>query len=211
MPASMLEIFQDAEAIRRRLADVALNDAARAMIDGPNGLVATGDLVAVSRRLASDGMPREAAAILAQALTRPAAVWWACRAARWEPGGGPTARELPAVEAAEAWLRDRQQWRAYAANDAAKSAGLASPGGCAALAAFLAGESMAPSHLEPLPPLPHLSGLAVAAGMELAATRRPQEIAADAAWRALLERGWSIAAGEDVWTQDTPGHSDAGG
>lgn len=206
----MLEIFEDAEAVRRRLSDVALSDAARVMIDEPSGPAAGGDLVAVSRRLASSGMPREAGAVLAQALTRPAAVWWACRAARWEPGGGPTAKELPAVEAAEGWLRDRQQWRAYTANDAAKSAGLTSPAGCAALAAFLAGESMAPSHLEPLPPLPHLSGLAVAAGLELAATRRPKEIGADAAWRALLERGWSIAAGEDVWPQDTPGQSDAG-
>jgi hypothetical protein len=200
MSAVMLELFEDAEAARRRLSEAAIGDEARGIVE--DSVAATGgDLVAVSRALAAGGLVRDAAAVLAQALARPAAVWWACRAALGEPGGGPTDKERPAVEAAEAWLRDRQQWRAYAANDAAKACGMASPAGCAALAAFLAGESMAPSHLEPLPPPSHLAGMAVVAAIELAATRRPSHIGADV-WQELLERGWKIAAGEDSWLEE---------
>jgi len=136
--------------------------------------------------------------VLAQSLSRRAATWWACRVARLEAGGSPTPKELRTLEAAEAWVKHPEQLRAYAAQDAANVAGLSSPAGCAALAAFLAGESLAPPHLDPLPPLPHLAGMAAAGAVKLAAARRApaepnQELSR------LLAAGFAIAAGSDTW------------
>jgi hypothetical protein len=105
---------------------------------------------------------------------------------------------LGAIETAEAWVRQPEQLKAYAAQDASRIAGLASPAGCAALAAFLAGDSLAPPHLDPLTPLPHLAGLAAA--VKLAAARRaPAE--PNAELMRLLDAGFAVATGIDTWEE----------
>jgi hypothetical protein len=201
MELSVLETFADEAAVRQRLELAELSGAVLGLetVDA-----AGGGLVNLAKTLLAEGAaPRLVAGVLAQALSRPAAVWWACRAAHAEHGGGVAEMERPALEAAEAWLRSPEQWRAYAANEAAKGIGLASPAGCAALAAFLAGESIGPSHLEPLPPQPQLAGMAAAAAVELAATRRIVGETADP-WLPLLDIGFAIAAGADCWPQVNP-------
>ena len=95
-------------------------------------------------------------------------------------------------------MRQPEQLKAYAAQDAANVAGLASPSGCAALAAFLAGESIAPPHLDPLPPLPHLAGMAAAGAVKLAAARRAAADTTQELSR-LLAAGFAIASGSDTW------------
>ncbi|NDE17257.1 hypothetical protein EBZ80_20230, partial [bacterium] len=109
-------------------------------------------------------------------------------------------RPLMALETAEAWVRQPEQLKAYAAQDASRIAGLASPAGCAALAAFLAGDSLAPPHLDPLTPLPHLAGLAAAGAVKLAAARRaPAE--PNAELMRLLDAGFAVATGIDTWEE----------
>lgn len=199
MEMPTLTTFADEQAVRQRLQAAELTDAIEALSQAAGRGFQPAILVKLVETLQNSGAaPNLVARVLAQALSRPAAVWWACRAAREEHAGGVAEAELPALEAAEAWLRSPEQWRAHAANEAAKTAGLASPAGCAALAAFLAGESIGPSHLDPLPPEPQLAGMAAAAAVELAATRRLPEPGVDP-WKPLIERGLAIAAGSDHW------------
>ena len=200
MEAAMRESYADEAAARRRLEDAGLAAAVVAAC-ADDDMLADGHLERWAASLRDRGVAAEVVAgVLAQALTRQAAVWWACRVARCEPGGGIAEAELPAVESAEAWLRSPEQWRAYAASSAAESVGLGTPAGCAALAAFLSGDSIAPSHLDPLAPQPHLAGMAAAAAVELAATRRPLHGGTDA-WGPLLAIGFAIASGNDSWQE----------
>jgi len=198
MTSPTLEQYPTQEAARMRLAKLELAEPVVAVVEQPDGTLAGGSLVESARALVKAGLAEDAVSLLAQALTRRAAAWWACRVTRLEAGGSATPKELRAIEAAEAWVRQPEQLKAYAAQDAANVAGLASPAGCAALATFLAGDSLAPPHLDPLPPLPHLAGMAAAGAVKLAAARRaPAEPSQEL--RRMIDAGFAIAAGTDTW------------
>lgn len=189
------------------LADRPAVDAAVAI--GPEFLVAVSALL-------SGGRGPDAAAILGQTLSRRAAVWWACRAARSEPRltdprMGPEGVALPqpevaALEAAEAWVRSPGQALARAAESAARHAA-GTPAGCAALAAFLAGESLSPPEAPVVPPPEHLAGLAAVGAVRLAAVRHQPELEAETL-RRLIEDGVALTAGTGSW-EGTPQPADA--
>ena len=181
-----------------RLAKLELAEPVVAVVEQPDGTLAGGSLVESARALVKAGMAEDAVSVLAQSLSRRGAAWWACRVARLEAGGSPTPKELRALETAEAWVRQPEQLKAYAAQDASNVAGLANPSGCAALAAFLAGESIAPPHLDPLPPLAHLAGMAAAGAVKLAAARRAPAEPKQELLR-LIDAGFAIASGSDTW------------
>ena len=198
MAATTLEQYPTQEAARMRLAKLELAEPIVAVVEQPDGTLAGGSLVESARALVKAGLAEDAVSVLAQSLSRRGAAWWACRVARLEAGGSPTPKELRALEAAEAWVRQPEQLKAYAAQDAANVAGLANPSGCAALAAFLAGESIAPPHLDPLPPLPHLAGMAAAGAVKLAAARRAPAQPKQELLR-MIDAGFAIASGSDTW------------
>lgn len=198
MTPSTLEQYPTQEAARMRLAKLELAEPVVAVVEQPDGTLAGGSLVESARALVKAGLAEDGVCLLAQALTRRAAAWWACRVTRLEAGGTATPKELRAIEAAEAWVRQPEQLKAYTAQDAANVAGLASPAGCAALAAFLAGDSLAPPHLDPLPPLPHLAGMAAAGAVKLAAARRAPAEPSQELLR-MIAAGFAIAAGTDTW------------
>ncbi len=199
MSDTQYEMYPDAEAARTRLASADLGPEAALALPTDETLLDNGSLVPAARRLLAQGLAEDAAKVLGQALTRRAAAWWVCRIARDEPDG-PAAREMPALEAAESWVRTPEQWRAYAAQASSEEVGLTSPSGCAALAAFLAGDAISPPNVPVVAPPAHGPGIVAAAAAVLAAERRrPAE--AEARLAALLALGFAIAAGADSWNE----------
>jgi hypothetical protein len=84
---------------------------------------------------------------------------------------------LAAVEAAEAWVyrpTDETRRNAMARAQAAK---FDSPGAWAAVGAFWSGGSIAPPDLPAVPPAPHLTGVAVAGAITLAAVQTEPALA----------------------------------
>ncbi len=132
------------------------------------------DVPAAVLALRSAGLAGEAARLVAFALPKREAVWWACMCARAVPAEVKNDDRL-ALEQAEAWVfkpTDETRRQAFAHAQAAE---FGTPEAWAAVAAFWSGDSMAPAGQAPVPPAPNLAGTAVAGSVALAAVRtRPE-------------------------------------
>ena len=163
----------------------------KAALECAAGRTNVGEVVAA---LAQAGFGIEATRVLAHALPKREAVWWACMcAAHTAPTALPEA-DRKVRELAESWVRQQSMDFARAAMDEAKLAGFQSPEAWAGVAAFWSGDSLAPADAPIVPPPPHLTGLAVAGAVALAsvrtdAARQPQRLAM------FLQSAQDIAAG----------------
>jgi hypothetical protein len=144
--------------------------------------------------LEAAGFDAEAARLVAHALPKREAVWWACMCAAHTAPADLAEAERTALAAAELWVRAQTDAARRAAMAQAQATGFSSPEAWAAVAAFWSGESMAPEGQPAVPPAPHLTGTAVAGSVALSAvrgqvSRRPARL------RRFLESGRNIAAG----------------
>jgi hypothetical protein len=129
------------------------------------------DAAAGLAALQDAGLDAEACRLLAHALPRREAVWWACMCARHSAPAALDAADRLALEAAEAWVYRGEDATRRSGFAHAQAARFASPEAWAAVAAFWCGESMAPAGQVPVPPAPHLAGGAVIGSVLLAAVR----------------------------------------
>jgi|SRR5580658_312914 hypothetical protein len=147
------------------------------------------------RRLAEAGQRLPAVTMLAYALPKREAVWWACTAARHTSAlFGPEATARPAIEAAEGWVRQPIEATRRLAERAAKRTGTGSPAGLAALAAFWSGGSLAPANVPAVPPPDLLSGKAVLGAVKLAAMQR-SSLPTEMRLEGFLDMALDIATG----------------
>jgi hypothetical protein len=86
-----------------------------------------------------------------------------------------------------------------AAHAAAEAAGLAHPAGCAAMACFWSGGSLAPANLPVVPPGEHLTAHGAAGAVMLAAVTEPAKAAERQA--RFLALGLEVAAGTRRWKE----------
>ena len=145
-------------------------------------------------RLEGGGFLMEAARLLAHALPKREATWWACMCTRHTAPRDLSAPQEAARAAAEQWVRQQKDEPRRAALAAARQAGFASPEAWAGVAAFWSGEPDPPFAHPPLPPADHLTGTAVSGAVALAAVRLRPERQKDRLAR-FLESGHNIAAG----------------
>ncbi len=137
------------------------------------------DIAAVIAALAGEGFLMEAVRVFAHSLPKREAVWWACMCALHTAPANLAGADATARETAELWVRQQSDALRRAAMDAAKAAGFQSPEAWAGVAAFWSGDSIAPPDSFKVPPPPHLTGVAVAGAVALAAVRaRPERQAA---------------------------------
>jgi hypothetical protein len=144
--------------------------------------------------LAAGGFPIEATRLLAHALPKREAVWWACMcAAHTAPPDLPEPDRL-ARQAAELWVRQPTDKNRRGAMGLAEATTFETPDALCAYAVFWSGETIGPEDQPPVPPTPHMSGKMAAAAVFLAAVRTdPGRL--NARLQRFLESGRNIAAG----------------
>jgi hypothetical protein len=145
-------------------------------------------------RLEAAGFLVEASRLMAYALPKREAVWWACMCAAHTAPPTLADTDRQARETAEHWVRQQTDALRRTAMQQAEAGGFATPEAWAAVAAFWSGDSMAPDGQPAVPPAPHLPGTAVAGAVVLAAVRG-DPVRQPARLKRFLESGRNIAAG----------------
>jgi hypothetical protein len=147
--------------------------------------------------LAGQGLFVDAVHLLAHALPRREAVWWAARCARSVIESNATKEMWAALKAAEEWAADPSEPKRRAAESTAAATQYTSPAGCAALAAFLSGGSLAPAGVAEVPPGPGLTAKSVANAIQLAALADPARTAER--FEAFLTEAAQVVNGTSRW------------
>jgi hypothetical protein len=111
--------------------------------------------------LIETGNARDALYALVMMLPHRQSVWWACLAARTLPDLAKRPADLAAVDIAERWVQSAAAADAEQAGAIATASNSGTAPGWVAMAAFWAGPSLAPRGQQPVPPAPHLPGVAV--------------------------------------------------
>lgn len=122
-------------------------------------------------QLAEAGKLVEAARLVAHALPKREAVWWACMCARAVPDPALKPEDMASLAAAEAWVRRPEERARRAAAEIAEKTSFKSAEAWAAMGAFWSGGSLAPEGMADVPPGEHLTGVAVAGAIVLASVR----------------------------------------
>jgi hypothetical protein len=140
----------------------------------------------------------DAVRLLAHALPKPEAVWWACLCARSVAGKEPPPKIGAALQAAEKWVANPSEENRRAAFPAAEAAGFGTPAGCAAVAAFWSGGSLGPPNVPAIPPGEHLTAQGVAGAIMLAPVQTEPEKAPEK-YRKFLALGIEVGNGTNRW------------
>ncbi|MGA3402101.1 MAG: hypothetical protein ABSC95_23040 [Acetobacteraceae bacterium] len=144
--------------------------------------------------LEAGGFLLEATRLLAYALPKREAVWWACMcAAHTAPPDLPEPDRL-AREAAELWVRQPNDQNRRAAMRLAEATAYEAPETWCAVAVFWSGDTIAPEDQPKVPPAPHMAGKAISGTIYLAAVRSDPK-RQTARLKRFLESGRNIAAG----------------
>ncbi len=140
----------------------------------------------------------DAVRLLAHALPKREAVFWAWISARKVHDGDPPPNIRTAVEATEQWIRQPSEETRRPMLRIAEEADLGTPAGCAALAAFLSGGSIAPPGAPPVEPGEFAAAKAITGSVILAAVSTEPEKAPEK-FRGFIEQAVAIANRIHLW------------
>ncbi len=150
--------------------------------------------------LSSKQLFPDAVRFLAHALPKREGVWWGWVCARRSAGANPPPKIKAALDATEQWIAQPSEENRRAAHEAGKAADLGTPAGCAALAAFFSGGSLAPPHAPPVPPGEHLTAKAVAGAVIFAAVITEPEKAPEK-FKNFIAQGTEVTVKIKLWEE----------
>lgn len=143
----------------------------------------------------------EAGRFLAQALPKREAVWWACVCVRQVSGSEAPPKAAAALDAAEKWVSEPTETNSQKAQTIAEAAGgMETPAGCAAMAAFWSGGSLAPPGKQVVAPGENMTATAVAGALIHAALAVDPENFIDKL-SGFLSVGVAVATGSNRWKE----------
>lgn len=136
----------------------------------------------------------DAVVLMAHALPKREAIWWACIAARTQVLESTPPPTVAALEAAEAWVYTPSEEARRAAMERAQATHFDHPGIWAAVGVFWSGGSMVAENLPAVPPGEHLTAIAVAGAVQLSAVMPEPQLAPEKL-REFLRQAVDIANG----------------
>jgi hypothetical protein len=149
--------------------------------------------------LTEKGLYADAVRILAHALPCREAVWWAWVCARKASGVEPAPPLKAALDATERWIIQPTDENRRMAHRTGEAAEFSTAAGCAALAAFMSGGSLAPPEAPIVPPGEFMAAKAVSGSVMLAAVATEPE-RADEKFRDFITLGLEVAERTKLWT-----------
>ena len=140
----------------------------------------------------------DAVRFIAHALPKREAVWWAWVCARRAAGENPQPKIKAALAATEKWIAQPDENNRRSAMAAAEKADLGTAAGCAGLAAFFSGGSLAPPNAAAVPPGEFLTAKAVSAAVIFTAVAREPEKAPEK-FRNFVAQGIEVTNRVKLW------------
>lgn len=151
--------------------------------------------LACIQALAENRCYNDAVKLIAHALPKREAVWWACLAARHAAGDSELdADNAAAMGAVEDWVKQPSEENRQLAKKWSDKTGHKSAASWAATAAYWSAGSMAPEGQPAVAPPPYLYAHAVAGSVSLAAAL-PDPDQAEVKFRRYIKQGLNLAAG----------------
>lgn len=150
--------------------------------------------------LVENGLFPDAVRFLAHALPRREAVWWGWVCARRAAGDNPPLPIKTALETTEKWIAQPTDENRRAAHTAAEAAKFSTPAGCAGLAAFFSGDSLAPPDLPAVPPGEFLTAKAVSGAVIFAAVSQ-EPAKAPEKFKQFIAQGVDVTVRIQLWPQ----------
>ena len=151
--------------------------------------------------LLEGGQFPDAVRFVAHALPKREAVWWAWFCARRASGANPPVPIQASLSATEKWITQPNEENRRGAMKAAESAQLGTPAGCAGLAAFFSGGSLAPPEAQAVPPGEFMTAKAVAGAVMMAAVVTEPEKAPEK-YRTFIAQGVEVAHKISLWPKN---------
>ena len=140
----------------------------------------------------------DAVRFIAHALPKREAVWWAWVCARRAAGESPQPKIKAALAATEKWIAQPDDDNRRLAMAAAEKADLSTAAGCAGLAAFFSGGSIAPPNAPAVSPGEFLTAKAVSGAVIFAAVAKEPEKAPER-FRSFVAQGLDVTKRVKLW------------
>lgn len=140
----------------------------------------------------------DAVRFVAHALPKREAVWWGWVCARRAAGDNAPPKIKAALEATEKWIAQPTEEHRRAAMTAANQADVGTSAGCAGLAAFFSGGSLAPPEAPVVPPGEYLTAKAVSGAVIFAAVSQEPEKAPEK-FKSFVAQGVDVTNRIKLW------------
>jgi hypothetical protein len=139
--------------------------------DGQTLLAGVEDAASAIDKLLAADRAQDAVRLIAHALPKREAVWWACMCARSVPDAALPSEDRVAIDAAEGWVRKPTEAARRACQATAEKTKFDTAEAWAAMGAFWSGGSMSPEGQPEVPPPDNLTGTAVTGAVILVSAR----------------------------------------